>query len=77
LTFFGNLLSQFPANFFFYAPMLPFGTKNIKQEKDLMTDYVKNLFNCNLSLAKKFLDFGKVNNLFFNHGFQFHSSCKS
>jgi hypothetical protein len=77
-TFFGDLLSQLPANFYFYEPMISFGMKNIPEpEKIKAVEYVKNLFNCDFNRTEKFLKYGNSNELYYNHSSQFHSSCKS
>jgi hypothetical protein len=77
-TFFGDLLSQLPANFFFYEPFIPYFSGHVyEQEKHKAIDYLKDLFNCNFNQTKRFMHFGQTNDLYYNHSFQFHSTCKT
>jgi hypothetical protein len=60
-TFFGELLTQFPANFYFFEPLWPFGVKQFQDPAETEpVDFLKKLLKCNFTGLEDYIELRKT-----------------
>ena len=77
-SYFGQILSIMPQNFYFYEPLLPFGVKQIQgPPKDkIALNYLSKLMKCEFDDVEPFIKFARKHHFFFAQNQHLESYCK-
>lgn len=77
-TFLGELLSSVPGSFYHYEPLLNFGWKKIREvsEAEEAVKNIKDLFNCDYSDLRSYLDYSKNITWGFSSSKRLWSQCE-
>ena len=77
-SYFGQIISAMPQNFYFYEPLLPFGVKQMQAPTDdkIAVDYLRKLMNCDFNDVEPFMKLARKFHWFFASNLQLWSYCK-
>ncbi|KAE8749405.1 hypothetical protein FOCC_FOCC003919 [Frankliniella occidentalis] len=77
-TFLGDVLHAHPANFYHYEPLLHYDIVQVRGEPLARgaIDTLRNLFHCNYTGLKEYLDYGPEHNWLFSHNTRLWDACQ-